>query len=265
MSVIITAGLAASTPDQPLTHARWGYQRVRGEVEASSAAQGAPALAADSPFTYTFWRPETMPATWQITPDSIQTVNYVGIAAHTIGSSGGTVGVEFWDGADWTLVAETTPEDNSAILFLFEDVEDGEIWRLTLTGPAAPRVGVVYAGKTLDMERPLYGGHSPINLSRQTVYANNVSERGQWLGRSIVRSGSATSLSWDHLTPGWYRAQFDPLVVHLRKEPAFVAWRPIKWPDGVAYVWTNADIQPSNMGVRDLMEVSVAVEGVGDD
>jgi hypothetical protein len=93
------------------------------------------------------------------------------------------------------------------------------------------------------------------------VIRPNKSERGQWLGRSIIRGGSAGSWSWRHLKADWYRTYFDPFVESARTQPFFIAWRPETYPVA-AYCWTEGDITPSNMGVKDFMQVTLEAEGL---
>ena len=264
MAIIIDTDLTDGTAplDYPLTHARWFYKRVSGTVSASSETAGNPAIAANNPLTYTFWRPASPTATWTIETPAPEDVDYCAIAAHTLATNGSTVTVQRWDGSAFVDILTMAPTDNSPLIFYFAEVQSDR-FRVSITGATAPRLGVIWFGKATSMERPIYGGHSPITLSRSTILSNNVSERGQWLGRSIVRGGSATSFTWQNLTAAWYRSDFDPLVEHLRTEPAFIAWRPASFPQETAYVWTNQDIQPTNAGRRDLMSVTVQVEGLG--
>lgn len=255
--------------DQPMTHARIGYQKISGLVDASTADDGFPASAADSPLTYSGWKPTTTPAWWKIDAGDNQTVNYVGIASHTLGTVGASVKVQYGDGSspeswsDATSVHE--PADDSPILFLFDAVS-APSWRLYIdidTSPQTmPLLGVVFIGSVLEMPRMIYGGHTPITLARNTVVRPTRSERGQWLGRSIIRGGSVGSWSWRYLDPSWYRTYFDPFVEAARTQPFFIAWRPGDFPDEVGYVWTSGDIRPGNMGVKGFMEVSLEAEGL---
>jgi hypothetical protein len=144
------------------------------------------------------------------------------------------------------------PVSAAAVRLVFESLGSPE---------TAPLVSVIYIGEALAMQRPLYGGHSPIDLARNTVIRPNKSERGQWLGRSIIRSGSTGAWSWRHLKPDWYRTYFDPFVESARTQPFFIAWRPETYPV-TAYCWTEGDITPSNMGVKDFMQVTLEAEGL---
>lgn len=263
MAVVISSAMVASeTTAIPLTHARIGYHKVSGTISASTEASGFLASSADNELTYSHWKPSALPAWWEITLDTAEEVNYFGIAAHTLGTNSTAIKAQYHDGTSWVDIDETLPADDSTIMFIFDNVFSSR-FRVYLTGSAVPKIGVIYIGKLLEMQRAIYGGHSPINLSRITVTRPNSSERGQWLGRSIVRSGLTGDFSWSNLTAEWYREYFDPFVEHARTKPFFIAWRPATFPKEVAYVWTSRDITPSNSGRRNLMDVSFSAGGLG--
>lgn len=264
MSVVFSPSLVITPidPDAPdLTHARIGYAKHSGTITASTAAGGFPATAADNALTYSFWRPLTLPATWEIDFGTAKEVDYVGIAAHEFGTNGNTVTVQLWDGSGWIDIASTTPSNDSPIMFIVSEFAAQKV-RLSIAGGTAPRVGVVYVGLSLTMERAIYGGHSPITLASVTSYTTNISESGQWLGRSVKSQGVATSYQWSNLTASWYREKFQPFVESAKTQPFFIAWRPETFPDEVGYCWTKQDIKPTNAGGRDLMSVTLNAEGL---
>lgn len=264
---MVLGGPSGALPPFPLTHAMIGYRTIctADNVIASSQAAGSPAEDAVNIFTNEYWRPETLPATWTVDAGTGVDTDYIGIAAHTLGTSGATVAMQYsTDGSTWTTLYSLTPADNAPIMLIYETLT-ARYWRLSVTGSTAPRIGVVYIGQMLQMQRPIYGGHSPITLNRSTVIYNQMTEAGQFTARSITRQGNGASYAWKNLTAGWYRQYFDPFVKAARRVPFFIAWRPITFPTEVGFVWTNADIRPSNMGIRDLMEVSMDVLGVTDE
>ena len=235
MSVIIENNLFLSPPEDapPLTHARIGYRTIwrkaGATVTASSEEDDFPASAAAQELTYEFWRPTSLPATWEVDAGEPVTVDYCGIASHTL--AGNTVEVQYFDGDDWQTVADVAPGGNTPLMFLFEPVE-AQRWRIQISGGDVPSVGVVFFGRTLAMQRSIYGGHSPLNLSRSTTREPNRSDRGQWLGLSLVRRGVSTDYSWQNLTAAWYRANFDPFVEYATQSRGtfFIAWKPNKFP-----------------------------------
>lgn len=261
--LILDPGLA----DQPLNHPRIGYQSHARDatITASTTADAYLTRAPANGLTYQFWRPTELPAWWQADLGDIAEVNYIGIAAHTLGSSVCTYTLQY--SADESLWLDATagsiPANDRPIMELFSPTE-ARYWRLYIEGEGTmPIIGVIYIGKVLEMLRPIYAGHTPITLARQTTISTNASEAGQWLGRSIRRDGVATSASFRHLTAAWVRTELDPFIKSARLYPFFWAWRPQTYPNEIGYVWVNSDIQPSNMGIRDLMQVSFSMEGIG--
>lgn len=251
-------------PAIPLTHTRIGYETftLTGTATASTATTTFPADAPLNSLTYEYWRPTSMPATWTLDAGSSKMANYLGIASHSLGSSGSTVTIASSpDNSTWTDIDSLTPSDDSPIMFLFAN-RTARYWRLSISGSTIPSVGVVYVGPVLEMMRPCFAGLSPINLSRVTTIRPNKSEGGQWLGRSIIRNGSSMTVTYNNLGGQWYRTYFDPFVENARSYPFFYAWRPLDYPDGIGYVWTEKDIVPKNSATRDLMSVSFAMSGL---
>ncbi len=81
-----------------------------------------------------------------------------------------------------------------------------------------------------------------------------------------MRSGFQADFSWQHLTPAFYRSEFDLFVADALQFPFFIAWRPSTFTESVGYVWSGQDISPSNMGIgKGLMQVSISVAGLGID
>lgn len=250
-----------------LDNARIGYEnfaRDRGasSVTASTSDTSGPKDAPLRDDTYEYWQPTAMPATWAVDLGSARMVNFVGIAAHEIGSKECTVKIQASaDNATWVDVSdEETPEDDSAIMFLLPP-SLYRYWRVYLQAAGSPtqqpRVAVIYIGRALTMQRSIYGGHSPITLARSTVVSSQMSEGGQFLGQGIKRRGfMASAGSFRHLTPAWVRSDFEPFIASARQYPYFHAWRPGDYPDEVVYAWTAEDIKPVNMGLKHFMQVA---------
>jgi len=230
-------------------------------VSASSQAVGFPASSVTNPLTYERWlaNPSDSDPTLTIDIGAQQDINYIGIGAHNI--VGDVVVESSPDGSTWSVVTGgTSPAGRSrAMMFIFNAVT-ARYWKIKLG--AAAEIGVVYIGRVLEMPVRMYGGHTPGVLARQTNIRTNESVAGQFLGRSIIRQGYATSYTWNHLDPLWYRANFDLFVEHATQYPFFIAWNHNTFPDEVLFGWTTDDIAPVNMGVRGFMSVSMSVEAV---
>lgn len=269
--------LSEETAGRPLTYPRIGYQTYTFDLDAtyvtaSSEEDDGPSDAPLRPDTGEAWQPSSLPATWLLDLGTSRDVDYIGVAGHSIGSEACSILVETSTGSVagsppeqvWDQFSEdVTPADDAPILFL-DDSRVARYIRVTLTGSGdSPRIAVIYVGEVLSMERPIYGGHTPLTLSRDTVLSQSLSRAGQFLGQGFRRNGVSGSASFQNLTATWYRANFDPFVKSARRFPFFWAWRPATFPLEVGYVWAPDDIRPSNMGKRDLMAVAFSMQGIG--
>lgn len=268
MSVIINPELfLPGAADPPLTHARILYdnQTGSGVVTATPGVPGRPFQAVLNPFTYESWQPSAMPATLQVLWPDAKPINAIGIASHGLAANATTVTVEVQEDGDapWEQVASFTPEDDGPILAIFA-TRYVMGCRLTFSGDVAPRIGVIFTGRTLDMARPIYSGHSPGTLSRTVTITNDRSEGGQALGFAARQRGQATTYEWTNLPPEWYREHYDPFARHTESVGYFfIAWYPLRFPKEVLYGAARSTARPSNTGQPDLMQVSLAVDGLG--
>jgi hypothetical protein len=279
MSVYLGPNFTSATP---LTHARIGYQQVITGATATSSAAGFLALATLTPQTYERWMPTASPATITFTfPGRV--INYIGIGAHTL-SLADSVELEILQDGNWIPQTLTISGGKSASLILdflnqqylvqgtISDSDDANLillaptfcqgFRFIITYSAgAPSIAYVSAGNVLEMERPFYRGHTPAQLTADIVSRPNVSEGGEWLGRSLIRKGRSTSMQWQNLSAQWYRSNFDQFRVHAQSGTFFVAWNPAQYGTDVLYAHTDDDIRPTHSGFRDKLSVSMNVKG----
>lgn len=185
------------------------------------------------------------------------------IGAHNFGSRGGRF--HFRYGSSPTTIKVVDPDTDAPIMLIFEPVTD-DTWSLLIQRSALPRIGVFWVGKALQMERPFYAGFSPSRMARQTMVTGNMSEGGEWLGRSRIRTMSAVQYQWANLSYSWVRTNLDTpngLIQALEVDPFFLAWRPGE-TDDVDYAWTTGAVDPpSTDGTRDLMSWGFQAEVYG--
>lgn len=235
-----------------------------GTATASSTATGFFADAPLNTLTYERWKPTSATATWEYDHGSAAECDYCCIAAHTMGTNGNTLQVQYYNGSTWVdLVPSSAITSNEPIMALFTD-QTRQRWRISISGGTAPEIGVIKFGKALQMERPIYGGHAPVKFARQTILRSNYSETGEYLGRVKQRNYLSTSYSWTHLTASWVRANWTSLQKAVEAEPFWIAWRPETFGD-VAFSQVDEVPIPSNMGIRDLMQVDMTIRARGYD
>lgn len=260
MPVIFQTGYVLPTGDYPLTHARIGHAGnwySGGTAVASTTAAG---YFADQPMnslTYEKWKPTSAAATWEYNHGSAVTVDYCAILGK-LGSNGNTLTVQYWNGSAWVAVSPAVAlTDDMPIMAIFAPLA-AQRWRISLSGGTAPEIAVVKFGRALQMPVKLLGNHQPIDLSRQTTMRANRSETNEWLGRTKQRTELESTIGWEHLSPAWVRANWEPFQKALESEPFFLAWRPLTFPE-VSFCQCDSVPIPKNMGVRGLMEVAMQV------
>ena len=267
MGVLFESGYSLPGSDKPTTHARIAHSanwNAGGTITASTTATGYFADAPDNSMTYEKWSPSALPATWQNDLGSALECDYCCIAGHSMGTNGNTLQVQYdsTGGGVWVDVINTAITSDEPIYCIFEP-ETYQKWRGLISNGTAPEIAVIRFGLSLQMERPIYQGHTPINMNRKTTVRSTKSELGQWLGRSRIRSDLTGSFQWSNLTSAWARANIYPLIKAVEVEPFFIAWRPGTFTD-VQYCWTTDNPEgPPNAGSRDLVSFGMNVEALG--
>ena len=220
----------------------------------------------DNSLTYEKWKPTALPADWEADYGANVTVDYCVIGAHTLGTDGCNIKVQKWDGVSaWVdIIGTTAISTDEPIMAIFAPVTIDELRVRVTSGTSNPEIGVIKFGSFLQMARPIYGGHSPMNMGRQTTMRQNISETGEWLGRTKQRTSLRGSFAWQHLSATWVRANWPLFQKSIETEPFFIAWRPDTFDD-VSLCWSDATPIPTNMGVKDLMAVTLNATGYGYD
>jgi len=268
MTVIFETSYSLPSGDEPLTHARIAHANnwlAGGTVTASSTETGYFPAAPTTTLTYQRWKPTSATGTWEYEHTASAECDYACLAAHTLGTSGSTIKAQYWDGAAWAdLCAATAITDDSPIMIIFEPVTATR-WRINITaGTSAPEIGCIKFGSALQMQQAIYGGHRPVTLARQTILRSNYSETGEFLGRTRQRTYLETSYNWTHLKADWIRTNWPSFQKAIEQDAFWIAWRPGDYGEvGFGHVETIP--VPSNMGVKNYMQVEMTIRARGYD
>lgn len=247
----------ADWDNMPDSHARILYNNL---VNASSVTDAEKTL---TPNTWERWTSASGSMDARFQTGSSVDIDSVAIAAHNLGSTGSKVVVATSGTVNGTFTdrASITPTDNSPIYLRFDKVEDVQDVKITITGGTDREVGIVYAGESLQMYRPIFGGVDPLDLNVDADYRNNISESGQFLGRTVIRRGSNGSFRWKNLDDEWVREKFKPFMESAITQPFFINWRP-DFYDSTSFGYTTRPISISNSGGGNrLMSVSLNFRG----
>jgi len=262
LSKNLVLSLVAISDDAP----RLCYKNIVNQSNISATSfltQGSttfPASNMANPATAFGWEAEdTADQTITILNSTATEIDYVGIARHNLAQSGLEIRVRF-DGVtvrDWASVSDT-----QALLLLFQTASPAQI-DIDIKGITnAAKVAVVYVGKSLQLERNIYVGHTPMNYGRSRQKVNGVSQAGEYLGEIVLNETLETTVSIQNLTPLWYRESLDPFYAMNPRKPIFWAWRPNTYPDEVAYGWIEGSPVPINQRANGMMETSFNLRGI---
>lgn len=246
--------------NEPLNHARILWDMLGGTV----TGDGTNPSFATNDYTSQRWELAAGANDWTLTLSAAADVDTVFISAHNLAGRTVTISTSPDLMTAYTLRATVVVPDNSTIAVMFNNDGDAISTRRLQIGVnegAGNVVGIIRAGEALQMQRSFYGGYSPVRLNRVTEGQQSFSETGQWLGRTEKRVALSTTYNWSHLTADWYRANFDPFARTLPLNPFGIIGNPARMPEDVAWAWTAQDARPQNMGIRDLMQVSLDVTG----
>lgn len=266
MSVVLSSAIesAGEQDGVSLRYPRIAVTKRTGTVTASTEATDFPASRADTPHTYGGWKPTAVPATWEIDLGSDQVVNYCGIAGHNIGSSGGTVQVQYLDDssspATWEdLTDSETPSDDEAILFLFANTT-AQQFRIRLSGSIAT-ISVIKFGVVHAPERGMRPSFGPAVWNPRTEYTNQVSEGGQILGRLKVRRGLRQTIQLNEVDASWAEANWPDLRADLENEGVFFSWAPEDQSEHVIYGMTRDEPSAEYSSFGGFVTISIPLAG----
>lgn len=267
MTVILQTGYRLPVDQSPLSHARIAHARnwIDGGTVAASSTD--PSYFADAPLntlTYEKWKPNgSSSETWEYNHGFSVTCDYCALAGHTLGTSGATLAVQYYDGSAWQdLISAQTVPNNGPIYCIFEPTA-AQRWRILVNG-GQPTIGVIKFGGSMVMLQDIYAGHIPASFAQQPIRRTNFSEAGETLGTAVSRRYSVTPFSWDRLPHWWMTANWVNFQRALETDPIWIAWRPISYPD-VSFGMVEETPIPETTGLLDYLQVSLSVRSLGYD
>lgn len=256
----VDAGVNANNP-----RIGWHNLLTVDNVTASASATGYPVANLANPATSLRWKgTSTSVHTVQITLAEAEKVNYFGLVGHNFGTDGTNIKLQSsTNGSDWTDVTDARVLANDfAFMEEFADVE-ARYFRLHMTPQTlAPQLAVLHIGRVLRMPRRLFVGYKPPTLNRNTTVSSGHSESGQFLGRVKRRQMLESDVNFENIKQEWVRSTFEEFMVAAETKPYFFAWRPGRWPNEVAYMWSMGDIDITNQLPNGMVSISWSMQGI---
>lgn len=213
-----------------------------GTVSATSEATGFPKENAYDWNTYDYWKANSDGIVY-LTVDygSDVAADYWAVAAHTLFDNAGTVQLQYsTDNFSASIVNIgdlVTPTSNSPLFHAFTSTT-ARYWRLKITSTgAASAIGVASIGSALEMSRAVSTGAELPREARRDNIINQISEGGQFIGRSLISKGVSFSLVFDIQTLAFARGSWSAFLDHAELKPFWYSWNPDY--DDPVFCWMN--------------------------
>jgi hypothetical protein len=258
--------VGTTTPPFPLNHARILYANLlNGSGVTATGGSQNPEYAL-IPNTFQAWSFTSSTAgTITITLPSSQNIDTICIGAHNL--KGETIQVQYDANLTdpfTTFAPSKTVTTNDAIMFHIATAVSARRVRITVSGNGGSnhKVGFISAGVALQMPRPFFSGHNPMNQNKKHRYFDAYTESGNMVGRakrSVMLEGD---FQWNNIPDAWYRTYMPAFIESATRLPYFIAWNLLQYEDDCAMAFTDEDISAPYSGTRDLRNVSFSARGI---
>ena len=188
----------AASGDSNNPFALWN-NRIDSITAPGGVSSGGAAINAISGFTYDVAKPLASGGGFVLEFTVTTSISAVGVAAHDIGTLGGSIRVQYSDdgGSSWSDSGAgiVNPSDNQAIVFRFDDQSHND-WRIFVgSGAGFPSIGVLMASQELIFPQRIYQGYTPPVVPNRVRLQSNVTEGGQLAGAAFAAEGSDVTAS----------------------------------------------------------------------
>lgn len=234
---------------------------TEGTVASAGLPVAAPRADAITESTAEYWQPESVPDTLRATMASTEIADVCFIGAHTLGTAGAALAVQYYDGAAWQTITTVTPTDDQPFMVLFPR-RTATGWGIQVTGAVA-QIGLAWIGPRFIIPGGVQPDYQPIWATRRVEKFPGVSRRGHFTGQRIERVGASVSASFMPLDHDFALYTMADFRQHFNEGRAFI-WAPAPgvFSRDVAYVWAadGETLGHSILAGGDLVTFSMRME-----
>lgn len=234
---------------------------AEGTVTDALLPSGAPRADAVTEDTSEYWQPASAPETLRSTLAGAETADVCFIAAHTLGTAGASLAVQYFDGAIWQTITTVTPTDNQPFLVVFPS-QSASAFGISLTGAVA-QVGVAWIGPRLVIPGGVSPDYTPVWAAHRVEKFPAETRRGHFRGQRIERSGASLSAQFMPVSHEFALDDMRDFRAHFNDGNAFV-WAPAPgvFAEDAAYCWADSGqiLSQSIMAGGHNVSLSLAME-----
>jgi F5/8 type C domain len=263
MTVIIASGALGTTGANLL----YRNLLLEGTLTATSEAADGLVENAVSGETWDYWKQTVTASNMAVDLGSAKTCDGCGISAHTIGTSGAMVNVQYSsDNATWFTAATSSPTNNDTLFFVFPPLSY-RYWRIQIIG-AICSLGVVILGQRLQFSSGVLTGHTSMHNAKKSKLLSTNTISGQHRNNRITRMGIEGKIDFGLVATSFGDGAFQEFKDHYNAGKIFFyAGSPLNYPKDTALCWrpeSAGDISPSYQEGGALMDLSMEVSAFVD-
>lgn len=191
-----------------------------------------------------WWKPTASAATITFDLGSAQSVDYIGIAGHNLGTNSVAASWRYSTdnfSADDNEAVGWSPS-NDSVQFKTHTTQSKRYWRLRLTYAGSdPSVGHISFGARYAPPVGARPGFVMPKYGTKNKYINSIGDTGLFIGRSLIRETYAAEIDMALLTAANMRTDIDGLLAHVLLRPFFLQWDNTNYPAESAYCWLTDD------------------------
>lgn len=238
-----------------------------GTITDGGLPSNAPRANAVTGSTFDFWQPGSVPATLRTTLAAAEPADLAFFAAHSLGSAGASVAVQYHNGTTWITIATLSPADDKPFGLVFPRITAAQ-WGLSVSGAVA-QIGVAFIGPRVVIPGGVKPDYEPIWAAEVYEKTEGVSRRGHFFGTTVERAGASLSVNFMDVPLGFARDDLEGFRRHYNYGLPFVwASAPAVFPEDAAYCWSggnarlSAPIRAAGEWVGLSMDMQAYVEAV---
>lgn len=210
---------------------------------------------------YTWWKPNATGYSYlTVVLDSAEPATAFAVYAHNLGDCGSSIMLQYSldGGTTWLNCTQDIMPAATEVIYVRFDSLAASQWRVRVNNPSIiARLGCVYVGPDLELERGCRQGFGPPKYNRDTAITNTISQGGVWLGRSLQYQDAHVTINPDFLTEDFIRDEWMPFVEHAEIYPWFLLWDPSAHADEGAWCFTQGMIAGSVYTKRNLLNATI--------
>jgi hypothetical protein len=243
---------------------------ARGVFSGGAAAAGTAYENVLGPSTFDYWQPASPTGTLYCTLPTPEDCDCIFIAAHDVGSKGGTI--DFQVSPDlvspYVTVFTFAPSDDAAAGIIFASRSVQRFRFYATDAPAGSMsFGIVSAGLRLVFPAWLQPPYVPMNEARRVKIRNSVSLGGHYLGASKYPSAGDAEVVFSPLPRSFVDGALRGFSKHYNGGGVFF-WcgNPAAMPDDIGYCWRangSGELRPAYLGGGAYDEVKMGLAAYG--